>query len=636
MKYIFLCVLFLQFFHKASSQFPSILAKNDNIISNGFTFLPDTSRRLNIVNVLHSSQLDKFRPVNPTSFQPEFDTYWIHVKLQNGTGFDDEWVADFQNWSYVSAYIIGRNGKIDSSHKTGHLYPYSKRDYRVANKAYLLLPIKADSTLECFIRLQSHPSSDMSPTALSFKVTSRKLVDAENGRIGKVTYSFLAIFFIMFIYNLFIFLSVRLTSYAYYLALLVGMFYATATNSGYIIEIFGGVNSLPVWLLYFDQFSSSILGLCILLFGTHFLRVKNRYPSWNRVINIIIILFVISGIVGVFDARTGIVGTAIPLAATTICIVWLAIKSIKDKYSSTGYFLLGYTAFLISTIPILLAYLNIIPVNIWSMSYSISIGTTIMIIMFSFALADMINALRLENFENQKKQHAFRQEQENMQILFQQELLKTRLEIQEQTFRNISEEIHDNIGQVLTLIKVNIDHFLTDVYNTANERLAETRNLVIKVIQDIRDLSKSLNTDLINRIGLSAAIEQQLNLLRKTGQYEIEFTLKGEVTDYAPQTQLVVFRIVQELLHNILKHSEATMILVSMHYQTDKLSIVVNDNGKGFDTFNAEFTNSGLGLLNIKNRIKMVNGFIHFSSETQKGTTVLIELPRKYNADVVS
>jgi len=629
MKYIFLCFFSLLFFLKTYCQNPTILVKDDNIISSGFTVLPDTSGRLNIGNILYPSQPITFRPVNQASFDPALHTYWIHVKLQNGKRFDEEWIADFQNWSYVSAYIISRNGKIDSSHKTGHLYPYSKRDYSAANKAYLLLPVKADSTLECFIRLQSHPSSDMTPTSLSFKVTSRKLVDAENGQTGKIAYAFLAIFLIMFIYNLFVFLSVRLTSYAYYLALLVGMFYATATNSGYIIEIFGNINSLPVWLLYFDQFSSSILGLCILLFGAHFLKVKNRYPAWNKTINIIVILFVVTGIVGVFDALTGIIGTTIPMAATTICIIWLAIKSIKDKYSSAGYFLAGYTAFLISTIPIPLAYLHIIPVNIWTMSYSISIGSTVMIIMFSFALADMINTLRLENFENQKKQQAFRQEQENMQILFQQELLKTRLEIQEQTFRNVSEEIHDNIGQILSVIKLNIEYLLKDIYHSANERLIETRNLVIKVIRDIRDLSKSLNTDLINRIGLPAAIEQQLNLLRKTGQYEIELTLKGEVTDYGPQTELVVFRIVQELLNNILKHSEATIIFISIHYQTEKLTIVVNDNGKGFDIRNAQSTNNSLGLLNMKNRIKMVNGFIRFNSEKQKGTTVLIELPRK-------
>jgi signal transduction histidine kinase len=71
------------------------------------------------------------------------------------------------------------------------------------------------------------------------------------------------------------------------------------------------------------------------------------------------------------------------------------------------------------------------------------------------------------------------------------------------------------------------------------------------------------------------------------------------------------------------------MIFVSLHYHTEKLTIVVNDNGKGFDILKAQSANNSLGLLNINNRIKMVNGFINFDSQPQKGTTVLIELPRK-------
>jgi signal transduction histidine kinase len=634
MKYIFVCV-FLLFFYTVFGQFPAILNKEDNSISEGFMVLPDTLQRFSIDNVRAPSRLAEFRPVSQSSVQPLCDTYWIHIKLLNGTGFDEEWVTDFQNWSFVNAYIIDRNGKIDSSHKTGHLYPYSKRDYGIANKAYLLLPIRADSSLECFIRLQLHKNSDITPASISFKVISRRLADAENGRNGKMIYAFLAIFLIMFIYNLFIFLSVRLKSYAYYLALLLVMFYTTASNSGYIIEIFGKIDSLPVWLLYFDQFSSSILGFYILLFGAHFLQVKDRYPAWQKIINIIIILFVLTGIVGVVNTRTGMVGVAIPMAATTICIIWLAIKSIKDKYTSAGYFLAGYTTFLISTVPIPLALLNIIPVNIWTMSYSVAIGSIIEIVLFSFALTDLINTLRNENYENQKKQQALHKEQEKMQILFQQELLKTQLEIQEQTFLNISQEIHDNIGQILSLIKINIENMAVNMSNQQSEKLAETKSLIIKVISDIRNLSKILNADFINRIGLPAAIEQQLNLLRKTGQFEIQFGIHGEVTDYDAQSELVIFRIVQELLNNIIKHSEASIIVVSIHYQPEKLTIVVNDNGKGFDIFKAQSANNSLGLLNIKNRIKMVNGYINFDSQLQKGTTVLIELPGKYTAGLL-
>jgi signal transduction histidine kinase len=241
-------------------------------------------------------------------------------------------------------------------------------------------------------------------------------------------------------------------------------------------------------------------------------------------------------------------------------------------------------------------------------------------------------AISLQNALNeQKKINAFLERENLIKKINQheQELLKTKLEIQEQTYYNISEELHDNIGQVLSLIKINISNIDFSLPDVAKEKLLESKSLLTKVIRDIRDLSKILNTDFIDDIGLIGAIDQQLQYLKKTGLYVAELSVKGEIYKDDSQRELVVFRIVQELLNNIVRHAEATSIDIIIDYQAEKLLITVQDNGRGFDMLSQKLDeNAGQGLHNIQNRITLINGTIVFESGPESGTKVTIDLPR--------
>jgi signal transduction histidine kinase len=211
--------------------------------------------------------------------------------------------------------------------------------------------------------------------------------------------------------------------------------------------------------------------------------------------------------------------------------------------------------------------------------------------------------------------------------LHQQELLKVRLEIQEQTYRTISQELHDNIGQMLSLVLLNIN--TVDVLNAeaTKEKLAGSKTLLKKTIQDLRDISKTLNTDFINEIGLTHAVDQQLQLLKRTGIYSTQLVVEGDQYGCEPERELMIFRVVQELLNNIVRHAGANQIIVSMKYELEKLVIKVCDNGQGFDVQTQELSHDrGLGLRNIPNRLKLIRGAIFLESELKKGTTATIEI----------
>ena len=252
----------------------------------------------------------------------------------------------------------------------------------------------------------------------------------------------------------------------------------------------------------------------------------------------------------------------------------------------------------------------------------IIVGTSITLLVVAFLVSFV--------YMYQKRHFKFQREKELMKSQFQQALLQTRLEIQEETFKSISQEIYDNIGQALSFVKLNITTINEKIPDEVKEKLTESKNLLSKSIQDLRDIARSLNPDFLTEIGLTGAIEQQLQLLEKTGQYKSAFIISGDVYKNDQQRELVVFRIVQELLNNIVKHAEANVVNIKMNYLTDKLMITVEDNGKGFDvnSMRSIENNQGLGLRNMMNRMSLINGSIKINSNAMEGTNAVIELPK--------
>jgi two-component system NarL family sensor kinase len=228
------------------------------------------------------------------------------------------------------------------------------------------------------------------------------------------------------------------------------------------------------------------------------------------------------------------------------------------------------------------------------------------------------------------RQRMNKRAREKLQLQFQQEMLQTQLEIQEQTLKNISQEIHDNVGQVLSLAKLNLNTMDVSKTEQLQGKIDSTLNQVSKAINDLRDLSKSFNTDNITAIGLVRAIENELEMIKKTDFLKTEFENTGVSRKLEPQKELILFRIVQEALHNIIKHAGAKTVKVSAAYSDKELELQIMDDGKGFDLspLNKEGeTGFGLGLRNMQNRAKLIGANFSISSNTSAGTTVKIVLP---------
>jgi signal transduction histidine kinase len=223
----------------------------------------------------------------------------------------------------------------------------------------------------------------------------------------------------------------------------------------------------------------------------------------------------------------------------------------------------------------------------------------------------------------QKRQSKYLLEKQLLQAQYEQELLRTQLDIQERTLKNISEEIHDNIGQALSLAKLN----LSTVKDLQEQKFADARYLLAKAITDLRTLGRSLHGEKIAETGLAAAIENELTLLRNSGRFTTRFSVTGEPVSTPPQTEMVLFRIVQEALHNAIKHSTGNGVEVALDYTPGRLQLRIADDGMGFDPAALQSTQAGIGLKSMKNRAALAGASLSIHSQPGSGTEVALELP---------
>lgn len=226
----------------------------------------------------------------------------------------------------------------------------------------------------------------------------------------------------------------------------------------------------------------------------------------------------------------------------------------------------------------------------------------------------------------QQRRFQYLQEKQELQSQFQQELLRAQLEIQEQTLKNVSQEIHDNIGQTLSLVRLNLSPVGEESLETSKEKIIASKALVSKAIKDLRNLSKTLDTDAILAAGLINALQTELELIDKSKAFQTTFKISGAPVQIAPTKELILFRIVQEAINNIIKHSQATVLSIEIVFEENGLTLSVADNGRGLDATAHAIKDQGSGLRNMRNRAQLLGGTFELESN-QTGTQIKVTLP---------
>jgi signal transduction histidine kinase len=240
-------------------------------------------------------------------------------------------------------------------------------------------------------------------------------------------------------------------------------------------------------------------------------------------------------------------------------------------------------------------------------------GVSLLILMLATAVVMFFNIYL-------KRKNKLLLERERISIQFEQTLLQSKVEIQEQTFHDISQELHDNIGQVLSLVSI---HLNTLDPGQHGSKITLMDELLGKAITDLRNLSHSLDADFIRDNGWTGPVQKLLSTLQNTGKFTTRIQLDEELPPLGNEKPIILFRMIQEVIHNITKHAEASIICFTAKKETGRLLITIKDNGKGFSD---KAISDGAGLRNLGNRAKMINADLAISSQPGTGTLVTISI----------
>jgi signal transduction histidine kinase len=226
-----------------------------------------------------------------------------------------------------------------------------------------------------------------------------------------------------------------------------------------------------------------------------------------------------------------------------------------------------------------------------------------------------------------KKKTAYLIEKMESELHFQNELVQTRIEIKDQTLSEISKELHDNIGQILSVAIMQVNMYSKDVTKITTNELGDLKEVLAKSLDEIRILSKIINRDNFSNLHFEKAIELDFERIRKLKKIQCDLDIVGDIPEINKEHELIIYRIFQEAVHNILRHSHSEVIKMLMECTNDYLIIKLTDQGVGFDV---KSTSGGLGLHNMKLRSELIGATFAINS-SPKGSEILLQYPITVN-----
>ena len=192
--------------------------------------------------------------------------------------------------------------------------------------------------------------------------------------------------------------------------------------------------------------------------------------------------------------------------------------------------------------------------------------------------------------------------------------------------RRIASDLHDEVGPLLSAIKIQVN-FLGAQTEEEKQLIAKSSGHIDDVIKRMREISNDLLPNVLVRKGLAAAIQDFIGKVPKESQLNIHFEAVG---DQRPATNIEVnlYRIVQEIVHNTLKHANATELNIQLIISEKTVRLATEENGQGFDYHEMLRKTGGLGLLNLQSRAEVMGGVFTFNSSKGRGTKYLFEIPQ--------
>ena len=218
-----------------------------------------------------------------------------------------------------------------------------------------------------------------------------------------------------------------------------------------------------------------------------------------------------------------------------------------------------------------------------------------------------------------KRKNALLREQIEAEKRYERAIAETQIEIREETLRNISWELHDNIGQLLTLAKIKAQNI------EGGEEMLEVAETIGTGLSELRALSKSINPEALNGQSLVHSLEIEVARFNRLKYLTADYEILGDPIPLDSKVEVILFRIVQEFMTNTMKHSKASQLKISVYFKANALEVTAVDNGIGFES--ETLAEKGIGLSNIDKRAELIGATARINSIPGAGTRLVLNYP---------
>lgn len=226
---------------------------------------------------------------------------------------------------------------------------------------------------------------------------------------------------------------------------------------------------------------------------------------------------------------------------------------------------------------------------------------------------DAINFQKIQQLEQDKKILA----------------MSSMIEGQEAERKRIAQDLHDGLGGLLSSVKAQLNIIQHHVEKLESTNLYHKANTLIDTASgELRRIAYNMMPTSLSRLGLQAALEDLSASLQQEHGLRINLQIIGLNGRLDETSEIMIYRMIQELCNNIVKHADATKVLIQVNHVDHEVFLVVEDNGKGFDPANPSVGN-GIGMKSIESRVKFLNGTLDISSNAGSGTCVTINFPER-------
>jgi two-component system, NarL family, sensor kinase len=248
--------------------------------------------------------------------------------------------------------------------------------------------------------------------------------------------------------------------------------------------------------------------------------------------------------------------------------------------------------------------------------------TTLLILLL---IAGLTISFFISSRQNTKKE----MELTNAKLNYEKELRKVEVEVSEHMTHQFAQELHDNIGQLLTCLRLEVENKKLD-HPEVRPVFAQMEKYLDETVLQLQLLSRTLNSDYVSQLGLSKAIQLEVDRQKQIKKFNVHWTPNGEAPALDRNEQLMVFRILQEIINNALKHSTAKNLFIDVTTASD-FQLTVRDDGRGFDLERILLTEKASGVRNILRRTSMAGFHCNVKTAPGEGCTYVIKKMNHYD-----